>query len=191
MHRKIVLAFGLALALAAPCSAAMIVIGGNHVFTNPGESTFPIFSTSDSGDEIVAVELFLVMAPDGPLITKVDLIQGTVFQNNHVGQGDFAAPEYLTPGRTPAYFTATSWGHVPEGIVAWVTVDFTGIEPGVYDLFLSNEDLGPSSVYYGLFGRGFFTNGTVTLVPEPSSILLGIVAAASLGAIALRRRRRS
>lgn len=190
MHRKIVLAIGLALALAAPCSALTTIFGGNHVFYTAGESTFPIIATSDSGEGIAAVDVFLLMEPSGPLITKIDVINGTVFETNNQGQFAFGGPQFRTPGYEPAYYTTTNFGTVPTGVVGWVTVDFTGIAPGVYNLSLENP-VGPSAVY-DMFGvPGIYVNGTVTLVPEPSSIMLGLFAAASLGAIALRRRRRS
>lgn len=146
MFRTIALALGLALYLASPCSAALTLLAGEHVFHSPGEATFPILVTSDANDGVIGLDLYLVMDPAGPLITNVDLIHGTIFESNNIEQLDFglAAPEFLTPSHQPAYFTATASGSVPAGIVAFVTVDFTGIAPGTYSLGLYNEILGTS-----------------------------------------------
>ena len=127
----------------------------------------------------------------GPIITKVDLVApGTIFGSSNVGQANFPAP-FNTPGRNPYQFTSTgtlSQGVPANGILAFVTLDTTGIPLGTYPLALSNEDLGPSD-------NGYLTipltliDGTVTVVPEPASIAMGLMGAAAMGGMVIRKRR--
>lgn len=187
MNRTFALAFALALLLASPCTALTTIVGGHHIFASPGEVTFPIVATSDAGETLMAVDVFLVMEPAGPIITEVNLTDGTVFDGNNQGVFGFGFP-YATPGREPAYLTSTQFGTVPTGIVAFVTVDFTGVAPGTYNFSLYSEQFGPSAAFTADVHPGTYVNGTVTLVPEPSSSVLGLFFAATIGTVAIRRR---
>ncbi len=193
MLRKAFFALALVAALSTSAFAVTNVAGGDHVFTvGTGLQTFPIIATSDSGEQIAGIDLYMVMDALGPIITEVNLIVGTVFEPNNVGQSNFGAPEYLTPGREPAYFTTTSAGSVPTGTVALVTIDTNSADVGQYLLALEIPIFGPSAVYVGAT-PGTFSNGSVTLVPvpEPGSVVLALFGAAGLGAVAIRRRRRN
>jgi len=193
MLRKAFFALALVSAMSTSALAVTNVIGGNHVFTvGTGLQTFPIIAASDSGEQIAGIDLYLVMDGLGPIITNVDLINGTVFQPNNVGQSGFGAPEYETPGREPAYFTTTSAGSVPTGIVALITIDTNSAAVGNYLLSLDSPIFGPSAVYVGATPGGF-VNGIVSLqpIPEPGSVVLALFGAAGLGLVAIRRRRRN
>jgi MYXO-CTERM domain-containing protein len=192
MLRKAFLAIALVASLSASALAEVTIVAGDHVAPAGGLFTFPIMGVSDSGEQLNGVVLNLVMEPNGsnlaPIVTNVNLITGTVFEGNNLGQSDYGDPEFLTPGRTPSYYTGTPSGFVPTGIVALVTVDTTGIAPGTYELNLVSPIFGPSSVSAGPEPGGYM-NGTITVVPEPGSVVLGLFAAAGLGAVVIRRRR--
>ncbi len=186
MFKNASVAIALTLLAASPSWAVTTVIGGHHIIGGPGEQTFPIIATSDSGEMLSGIDLYIVMDPLGPVITKVELINGTVFEPNNVGQSDFGDPLYETPTREPAYFTTTSSGTVPTGIVALITVDWTGIAPGVYEFALESPVFGPSAVYNDIGQPGGYVNGTLG-IPEPSSVVMAIFGLIGLAAVAFRR----
>lgn len=191
MLRKAFFAIALVAALSSSALAVTNVSGGDHVFqVNSGLQTFPIMGSSNSGETLAGIDLYLVMDALGPIITNVNLITGTVFEPNNVGQSDFGLVEYQTPGREPGYFTTTTAGSVPTGVVALITIDTNSALAGQYLLALESPVLGPSAVYNQVGAPGTYTNGSVTLqVPEPGSIMLALFGAAGIGAVAIRRRR--
>ncbi len=192
MLRKAFLAIALIASLSTVAFADTNLSVGTHEVVTGTTFTFPMFVTSDTGDTLQGVNIFLSMDPNGPIITKVDLLTDTVFSANNFGQIDYGAEEMLTPGRMPAYYTGTNPpGTVPVGRVAWITVDATGILPGDYSLSLDHPILGPATAFNQQGLRGTWTDGVIRVVdvPEPASIVLGLFGAASLGAIAIRRRR--
>ncbi len=190
MLRKAFFAIALVASLSTSAFAVTNVAGGNHVFTvGTGFQTFPIIGSSNSGETLAGIDLYLVMDALGPIITNVNLITGTVFEPNNVGQGNFGA--FLAPGLETAYFTTTSAGSVPTGVVALITIDTNSAAAGQYLLALESETFGPSAVYNQVGAPGTFTNGSVTLVPEPGSVIIALFGAAGLGAVAIRRRRRN
>lgn len=189
MLRKAFLAIAMVASLSTSAFAVTNVIGGDHIAPAGGLFTFPITATSDSGETLSGLDLYLVMDALGPIITEVNLISGTVFEPNNSGQFDFGIPEYLTPGRTPGYTVTTAAGSVPLGTVALITIDTTGIAAGTYPLALTSDVLGPSAAYNQGGVPGIFTNGSVTVIPEPSSVVIALFGAAGIGAVAIRRRR--
>lgn len=190
MLRRTLLAIALAASLTASAQATTNLVAGDHILMQNSVFTIPIMGTSDSGDTTAGIVLNISMPANGPIITKVELINGTVFEPNNIGQQDYGAgfPEYLVPTRTPAYFTGTVSGSVPLGIVALVTLDATGVAPGIYDIILENE-LGPSILYDAQGNPGTYTNGTIGSVPEPSGVAIGSLGVMGLAAVAARRGR--
>lgn len=192
MLRKAFFAIALVASLSASAFAETNIAASNYVFdVNSGLQTFPLIGSSNSGETLAGIDLYLVMDALGPIITNVDLINGTVFQPNNVGQLDFGA--FLAPGREVAYFTLTQAGSVPTGTVALITIDTNSAAAGTYPLSLYSDIFGPSAVYNQVGAPGTFTNGSVTLrqIPEPGSVVLALFGAAGLGAVAIRRRRRN
>ncbi|MEM6393736.1 MAG: PEP-CTERM sorting domain-containing protein [Planctomycetota bacterium] len=127
----------------------------------------------------------------GPTIQGVDLITGTIFENdNDGGQFDVDTdPQFFSTGVvTP--FTIPATTVAADGLIATILVDTTGISSGVFDLKLADTLLGDTD--FG-FDENFLpieptiVNGTITVViPEPGTgALLGLVVVAGL----LRRRR--
>lgn len=192
MLRKAFFAIALVASLTSSALAVTTISAGNHVFTvNSGLQTFAITASSDSGETLQGIDLYAVMDALGPIITNVNLITGTVFDPNNVGQFDYAMPENMVPTREPAYYTTTASNSVPTGIVAFLTIDTNSALAGQYTLSLDSPLFGPSAVYNQTGAPGGFANGSVTLVPvpEPSTIVMGLFGAAGLAAVAIRRRR--
>ncbi len=168
-----------------------------------GEPGDPIFDPSTfehlgGGDAFSGANLQMTVSDGsaGPVITGVDLIGvGTLFNGNNTGQGT----NIDTPRQSSTY-TTTSSGYVgPNGVLAFVTFDATGLAPGssfVLDLSIpelfQTSDLPPfAPVGFGVNSASdvIVQNGTLNIVPEPSSVVMGLFAAAGLGAVLIRRRR--
>ena len=117
---------------------------------------------------------------DGPVFSNLDILNGTIFASNNLGQ--FGGPGYpqLAIGST-----ITSSGTVSaDGLLATLTVDTTGVWSSTYALKLGDTLNGATD-----FGdvHPVITEGTIQVVPEPSSVaLLGL---GGLAALRSRRRR--
>ncbi|REK05964.1 MAG: PEP-CTERM sorting domain-containing protein [Planctomycetota bacterium] len=157
-------------------------------------SPFPLdVPPFNSPDGIQGLDLYIVVNNDSgpaPLITAVDIIgPGTIFDGNNTGQGDFGPP-YQAPGLQVVATTTTGSGTVdPNGILAFVTFDTTGVPFGDYPWSLTSPLFGPSDFAAAPGSDAILIDGVLTVVPEPASIVMGLFAAAGLGAVMIRRRR--
>ncbi len=193
MLRKAFLASLAVLCLTAVATAAPTIVAGDWVMGQNTTTVIQITTTGVQGDEYQGADLQFAIGGGltGPIATALDMVgPGTVFNGNNNGQQDYGNPPWQTPGREPQAFITTLSGFVgPNGVLAFVTLDSTGIAPGTYAITLTHPELGPSDL------PPFFTpdtpliDGTITVTPEPGSIVLGLFAAAGIGAVAIRRRR--
>jgi hypothetical protein len=93
--------------------------------------------------------------------------------------------------QTPSFTPSTN-----EGIFITLTFDTTGIAPGVYSFSLNNPNF--TNNFYGALDENFdpiptpltVLDGTLTVVPEPASVMLGSFAIAGLALVATRSRSR-
>lgn len=180
---------------AAPARAASSIIVGNYVYSwNVYE--LDLYVTGD--DQIAALDLGIVLSgPPGPVITAIDITgPGTIFAGNNVGQLVASAPDDL-PGLTPFVQTSTAVGTVlANGLLARVTIDMTSgpnaPNGAIWSLSLTGHELG-STTLYGESGEPVslsITNGSLVILPEPSTIALGLCGAAGVGLVAQRGRQR-
>jgi len=200
MQRRLLTIFALAVVMCLPITAMAVptITAGNHVFQEGvGNVSFDILA--GGGDGVQGVDLLVFTgtnggdltgnSPDAPTIVSVDVVgAGTIFQPNNTGQNNITVGTNIYQGGT-----TTGTGTVAaDGVLAHVTIDITGWAIGVYPLWVS--DANP------LFGDGLLgsaysqqitsaADGTITIVPEPSSIVLGLFAAAGMAAMVIRRRR--
>ncbi|REK05965.1 MAG: PEP-CTERM sorting domain-containing protein [Planctomycetota bacterium] len=147
----------------------------------------------NSPNGVQGLDLYLTVNNDvapAPVMTLVDVIgPGTIFFGNNTGQGDFGPP-FIAPGLVVVATTTTASGTVdPNGILAFVEFDTTGVAPGVYPFSLTSPLFGPSDFAAAPGSDAVLIDGTLTVVPEPASIVMGLFAAAGLGAVMIRRRR--
>jgi hypothetical protein len=194
MLRRTFLLLALVLSLPLVAQAAPTMIAGTHVLQpETAGQTFQILATGEPGDQFAGIDLYLYVADgnSGPLLTEVDVVgPGTLFFGNANPQIDFGPP-FTAPGREVVAITTTLSGFVgPNGVVANVTVDTTGVAPGDYILSLSTPNFGGSDLPPFGFPATNLVDGILRVVPEPSSVVLGIFAAAGLGATLMRRRAR-
>ncbi|REK12995.1 MAG: PEP-CTERM sorting domain-containing protein [Planctomycetota bacterium] len=191
-----------AVLLAVLCSTAHAVptiFAGDHIILpNTAGQVLPIFVLGP-GEMVPGVDLHLLVnggIGPAPLITDVDLTgPGTIFHANNTGQLDYGAP-FVTPGLQPSAITTTTSGFVEaDGILAYITVDTTGLPGGVYTLSLTHPLLGPSDFATDPGNDAILIDGTLGWlpsipepdVPEPSTFVL---AAFALGGLFLAARRR-
>ncbi len=192
--RKALLATLLVSYLSTVATAAPTIVAGDWIMGTNMTAVIQITVTGDPGDEFQGADLQFAIGGGlvGPVVTAVDMVgPGTLFNGNNNGQQDYGNPPWQTPGREPQAFITTLSGFVgPNGVLAFVTLDSTGVGPGVYAITLTHPELGPSDL------PPFFTpdtpliDGTIWIEPEPSSVLLSTLAIAGFAAVAMRRRRR-
>jgi len=141
----------------------------------------------------------------GPQISLVDVDSGPsiwVAPNSPSGRNSFTP--FIDAGGQLAqssFLTVSGFVNVTGGVLATLVIDTTGFGPGIHKLTLSGgaveENLGntelsgsstpdPTIIVYQFFDG---TGGQITIVPEPSSVVLGLFAVAGLGAVAIRKRR--
>jgi hypothetical protein len=110
--------------------------------------------------------------------TPVDLLNGTVFQNNFLGQvSSVDNTDYsrfhgigISDLQNPPSLAAGT-----DSLVATVTFDTTGVAPGQYELKMFQTSFGDTA-YFDPLGDELnppmtVNNGFITVVPEPRSVL--------------------
>jgi hypothetical protein len=193
--RSLILALIFAILLPATAHAVISIVAGNHVLPNtPGLYTIPVMAYGP--DPIQGFNLNLVTGDGGPniggpsggtipapIITAVDVIgPGTIFELNNTGNRGFIYNDQIAER-----WTTTDSGWVePDAngnLLALVTVDTTGFGPGTWHfgvtgafggLFLPSDLAGSE---YPPLGSGIevpftLTDGSITIVPEPSTIVM-------------------
>jgi hypothetical protein len=190
--------------------AANNFVAGNHIIPNvPG--LYVINITASGTDSIGGMNLTVFTGnnggdltasiPDAPTITNVSVTgAGTIFEfNNQTPSVATAGTNIWQIGLITASGTIEPDGpDVPAhgNIAGIVTIDTTGFGPGVYDLWVGDNN--------PLFGAGLLGSdwagtatptwtepGSITIVPEPGSVVLALFAAAGVAGVVIRRRRRA
>jgi hypothetical protein len=129
-----------------------------------------------------------------PFITAMDISSAaTLFTGGFNGIN--AAPDGVAGGGSSGLTTAASmlvFSAVAANArpFAIYTFDTTGVAPGVYTWQLDNHPLGTPTTFTSLAGAIPTTliNGTITVVPEPGTVVLGLFAVAGLFAVVARKR---
>lgn len=198
MHRRVVLALGLLLCVPAIAQAASSIVVGNHILAaNTAGQTIQLNVVGDI--KVGAVDLFMVInggTGPAPVVTAVDLTTGTIFASGNTGLGLFGAP-YDPPSLLPAALTTSTAANptlypIANGLLATVTFDTTGVPAGVYSWSLTSHPFGPTDLGTDANFENIvpdITNGSLTIVPEPASVVMGLFAAAGVGVVAIRKRR--
>jgi MYXO-CTERM domain-containing protein len=206
MRLKVVLLAAAMLAAATAARADLTITVGDHtLLPNMAGQVVPIFVSAQGGEAVQGLQ-FRVTEGDGgsavggfdigPAMTGDITGPGTVFFPNNVGTADNSVPPMVLD-----LGTVTGAGSItlPPGLslLGTITFDTTGLGPGpALGLFMA----GPNSLTGDTQMNPFFigndpgtaltvVNGSVQIVPEPSSVVLGLFAMAGLGAVAIRRRR--
>lgn len=196
MQRRLLtfLVLGIVMCLSTAAFAVTTIEAGNHVIPDvPGFHVLDIIANGTDDLQGVILNVYTGTGTDpvtdGPGITGITVITpGMVFGANNSGENTFTAGQNANAG------TTTSSGFVQAGVnglLAQVTIDTTGFGPGVYPFVVSGGGqfaLNPSEYPQAPFAADVI-DGTITIVPEPSSVVLGLFAAAGMAAVVIRRRR--
>ncbi len=183
------------LSVSGPINAAravtlpVIVVGNNALQPNQAGQFISIYV---SGGQAVQGVNFNVKIGDGgtltggtdtgPTLQNVDLTSG-IFAPNNTGQSNGTSPLLWNSVVT------TSSGFVnADGLLAILTVSTVGIPAGtIKSLSLTPDPIfGGNTDFAGLSAN--ITNGTISVVPEPSSISLMIVGGIMCGSLLYRKR---
>ena len=197
MRLKVGLLMVTLLTLASAAQADLtIVVGAHDLQPNQAGQTVPIFVTSDIADSTQGLAFNAQLGDGGPDLGGTDVTPlmtgdavgpGTLFETNHNAPADGSVP----PSFVNIGFTVQS-GTVPipvgATLLATLTFDTTGFTAGTWPLLLSGTANGDTQILQTV-GALSIENGSITIVPEPSSIVLGLFAVAGFGAVAIRRRR--
>jgi hypothetical protein len=196
MSRTIALLILGSVALASPRGsswAAVIDAGAHNLQPNMPGQKIDFFVTG--GEKIIAVVFSVAIDGGGPAyggilgpsITNLDLVSlGHIFSPNHgTVYNDYSDPQLWESN------TITAVGTIPAtGLLATITVDTTGFGPGEHTLDLKGQ---PLTDYPGdtqlLFADTLITNGSITIVPEPSSVALAAIGLMGLTVWGCRRRK--
>lgn len=119
----------------------------------------------------------------GPSVADIDILTGTIFDGNHTG---FVDPEAVAGVDFPLVEIRTTTTNMDtvaaDGLLATLWIDTTDIHSGVFPLILGDQ-LNMATNFAGL--PATITDGTITIVPEPSSLvlaLLGVIVAVGFAA---------
>lgn len=197
MRLKVGLLMVTLLTLASAAQADMTILVGDHQLQpNQAGQTVQIFVVSDSPDSTQGLSFNAQLGDGGPDLGGVDITPlmtgdavgpGTLFETNHNPPADGSVP----PSFVNIGFTVqTDTVPIPVGasLLATLTFDTTGFTTGTWPLLLAGTANGDTQIAQTV-GALSITNGSITIVPEPSSVVLGLFAVAGFGAVAIRRRR--
>lgn len=204
-------ALALLLALSPLARANSIVVGNHNLLPNtPGQVVNLMVTGTDQYNSFDLKSFINGGLAGGPAISHVfgdpaaaipaTNLVGSVWEGGNGGIGVNYPEGTTTVGsgyQTFATFT-TLMGELTtaNGIVVSLTFDTTGVAPGVYSFSLTDGPMGPTAMFAGYDLETWepivtpltIVNGTLTVVPEPASLVTAALAIAGLLAVAIRRR---
>lgn len=180
---------------ATTAAGSSVINVGSHLMDLNDTQTFDIYITGN--DSISALDLAMIINGGfgpAPVITAVDIVgPGTLFYGNNTGQFQFPAPDDL-PGLRSYTSTTTNFGAITLNgsaqLLARVTVQSNNVI-GAYWWSLALHPYGSTNLGTDANGEFIYPeiiDGVIIPDPEPSSFVLGLLALATTGAIARRRR---
>lgn len=178
--KRFICALVAAVGLAVPVQAALIIDVGTLELL-PDTRNQLIHINVSGGDSVEGLNFFAQVADGGPAlggidvgpkITAVNLITGTIFEPNNLGQ--FPVQSF------PQAIAALTISDTPDPVIhgtgrlATLTIDTTGLDSGTWGLFLTDTVLGDTD-FAGVPVSVFNGSLTVVPIPEPGLILGSLI----------------
>jgi len=207
MHRRVLLLLVLGVVMCLPVVAhAVPTITVGNYFMDPTD-TIVVTLTPTNADLVGGIDFRNWInggVAGGPYITAMtgfgDGDFGLLFGGGGFGAINTGPPDGVFDGglNTGTQTAASAVIFAPKAAnsqpLTSITLVTNGAAPGVYTWSLVNPGLLGATTFVQPAGAGIIpTNlvaGTITVVPEPGSVVLGLFAAAGLAAVMIRRRRR-
>jgi hypothetical protein len=198
MKRAILLVVALSICAPAATQATVTISVGNHLLlpNTPGQ-VIDIIVSSD-GEGLNAMDMYLDVnggIGPAPLITGFNLqFAPTVWAAQPNTPSVYGAPYEPPPGTlvfsSGVFLNSLAVNVSGNGIVAQIEFDTTGLLGGVFPVRLQNDDWGPTVLATNTGPLDpVLVNGSVVIgIPEPGSMVLGLLAVAALGIVASRSR---
>ena len=208
MQRKVGSSVAILLCLTAVAQAIPTVVVGDHsqLLNNTAGQLIQLEVSGITPNTVNGISLGVAINNGGPgfggllgpTITAFDWASGpTIWEEPWTPAGFFRQhADYFDPGGQLAQsviITVSGFTNQSGGLLVNLIVDTTGIGPGVYSLDLFGgtiADVVGNTTFTGLGnpdpGQSLF-NGTITLLPEPSSVVLGLSAIAGFGVVVFRK----
>lgn len=199
MIKNCIITLAAVLVVASVASAAAIDVGSHNLLANTAGQKIYISITGgealigmnfnaqvgDGGPELA--DYGYPAGTDGPAITGVNFdIAGGMF-NGTGSQDDLGS----LPQLQMWMYNVTAGSAAANGLLVELTLDTTGFYSGSWDLMLGDVFGGQASTEGVIAGGNTLpidiTNGSITIVPEPATLVLLSVAG---GLAAVRRARR-
>jgi hypothetical protein len=217
MYRRILPSAIFLFGLSSVAQAVPTVNVGLHPLQDSSPNQLDSIDVLVSGGDLIRGETLVISVGDEgngradpadvgePKIVSVDIVNGTIFAGNNTGQQDLFDTDQVFQRST----TTSSGDVAASGTLFTIVIDRNGAPASLlWDLraiFVMVPELGgpffsaydtATSVGDPFVGtNGMFSYGplmgsrSLSNLPEPSSLVLGLLAAAGLAAVAIRRRR--
>jgi hypothetical protein len=203
MLRTSLLTISVQLLFVASLNADFTIDGGSHsLLLDTAGQVVSITLTNMPGDPKIVGANINAQIPSGPVfdgvsgsMDAVDFSTGTIWAPSHHVSG-FApadgASKFVTASVT---LDSIADAVIGNGLLVNLLVDTTGVAPGVYDLFLKNDNpMFASNLIRadGLELEATIRNGTINIVPEPRAfLLLGMISVLGVGATRVMKKMRT
>lgn len=204
MRRQIALCLAILLCLTAVAQAVPTIVIANHNFEpNTAGQLIPLNVTGIEPNTVNGMTLAVTIngggvaygGLPGPIITDIDFDSGPTIWVPPSAPTGHNPPWAIFGGQFAIAEVSTNSGFVAatNGRVATLTVDMTGFFVGVWTVELigtmfHETETGDSS-FIGNITEQILISGTISIVPEPSSVVLGVSAIAAFSLVAIRKRR--
>jgi hypothetical protein len=210
--RRVVFFLG-TLCVPAAALANSIVVGNHNLQPNQAGQVVNLIMTGSDGYNTSDFGLLINGGLAGaPVVTHVfGVTTGTAFSAADLagsiweGGGGGIGSQFpygtanVGTGRETiaALYTAGFTSSTASGIYVSLTFNTAGVAPGVYSFSLTENPVWPTRMFSGLDDELEpipvpldIINGTLTVVPEPASMMLGLFAIVGLAVVTIRSQRR-